>query len=225
MKEYKTLKIDPSEEDKTITKMARFGWKVEDSREVYNESQRIVGIEGGTTHRSYGNGFAGGFMRGFTGNDGTSNTQMNILTDTDVTHFLSLRFSRDTTMKNYDRIKKLEEEYNNSRPQFKNSVSERKKPTGLTVVAVIAIIISLIILISNRSSLEPAGIVIFIVIPIIAILVIVFAWSRYNKYHPIEVSKNKEIKKFNEDAINSYRKRMQEIEKEAVTLLEEKENL
>ncbi len=225
MKEYKTLKIDPSEEDKTITKMARFGWKVEDSREVYNESQRIVGIEGGTTHRSYGNGFAGGFMRGFTGNDGTSNTQMNILTDTDVTHFLSLRFSRDTTMKNYDRIKKLEEEYNNSRPQFKNSVSERKKPTGLTVVAVIAIIISLIILISNRSSLEPAGIVIFIVIPNIAILVIVFAWSRYNKYHPIEVSKNKEIKKFNEDAINSYRKHMQEIEKEAVTLLEEKENL
>ncbi len=225
MKEYKTLKIDPSEEDKTITKMARFGWKVEDSREVYNESQRIVGIEGGTTHRSYGNGFAGGFMRGFTGNDGTSNTQMNILTDTDVTHFLSLRFSRDTTMKNYDRIKKLEEEYDTSRPQFKNSVSERKKPTGLTVVAVIAIIISLLNLISNRSSLPPAGIVIFIVITIVSILVIVFAWSRYNKYHPIEVSKNKEIKKFNEDAINSYRKHMQEIEKEAVTLLEEKENL
>ena len=94
MKEYKTLRVSPEEETDTLTAYARFGWKLEDSREVYNESQEIIGVDEKVT--SYGS-----FMRGFTGNDGKVETQ--VRTKTNVTHYITLRFSRETSIKEIGR--------------------------------------------------------------------------------------------------------------------------
>ncbi len=58
MKEYKTLQVSPEKECETITECGAFDWKLEDTREVYNETQEILGVDEKVT--AYGS-----FMRGF----------------------------------------------------------------------------------------------------------------------------------------------------------------
>lgn len=81
MKEYKTEKVPPEKEGLMIQYYETFGWKLEETREVYNESQEIVGVD--ETVKSNN-----AFMRGFTCND--ANVTTNVRTRTNVTHFLSM---------------------------------------------------------------------------------------------------------------------------------------
>ena len=70
MKEYKTMRISPDEEVSVIETLAVFGWKLEDSKEIYNESSEIVGVNVDTKVKTYGDGIIGGFMAGWNGDEG-----------------------------------------------------------------------------------------------------------------------------------------------------------
>lgn len=119
MKEYKTLKIAPEDEVTAIRYLETFGWKLEETREVYNESQEVVGEK----YTAYG-----GFMQGLTGNDG----RVDVETRTNVTHFLSMRFMRETTMKNYDKLSALQNEYD--RLEIEPLYDMPKKPILMTII-------------------------------------------------------------------------------------------
>ncbi len=121
MKEYKTLKVKPFEETETIQYYESFGWKLDETREVYNENQEVVG-EKVTSYNS--------FMRGFTGNDG----KVEVQTRTNVTHFLTMRFSRDTNILNYDKISALQQEFENT--EFEPHYENPDSPVMLTIIAV-----------------------------------------------------------------------------------------
>lgn len=123
MKEYQTQQVSPENEIAAIKYYETFGWKLEETREVYNESQEIVGVNEKVS--SYNS-----FMRGFTGNDGK--IEANVQTKTNVTHFLSMRFSRETTMKNYDRISELQNEFDAI--EYEPYYDLPKKPIGMTVL-------------------------------------------------------------------------------------------
>lgn len=121
MKEYKTLKVKPYEETDTIQYYETFGWKLDETREVYNESQEVVG-ERVTSYNS--------FMRGFTGNDG----KVEVQTQTNITHFLSMRFSRETSMLNYDKISALQQEFENT--NYEPYSEKPEPPIIFTIVAI-----------------------------------------------------------------------------------------
>lgn len=207
MKEYKTLQVSPEDEGETIIANGKFGWKLEDTREVYNESQEVLGVEEKVT--SYGS-----FMRGFTGNDGKIESQ--VRTRTVVTHYLSMRFSRDTCMKNYDRLLKLEEKFNNppSEPEYLplkeqlpcKSYVHATKPifgTVLNFIVVLASVAVLVYLLLNESTRSVGwAIAIDIGLPLVALIwtaIIVSRWKRYKKIHPQENEINAEIDKENEE--------------------------
>lgn len=121
MKEYKTLKVKPYEETETIQYYENFGWKLDETREVYNENKEVVGQKV-TSYNS--------FMRGFTGNDG----KVEVQTQTNVTHFLSMRFSRDTNIMNYDKISALQNEFENM--EFEPHHEAPDSPVMLTIIAI-----------------------------------------------------------------------------------------
>lgn len=125
MKEYKSINVAPEEETEAIQYYETFGWKLDETREVYNESQKVVGEK----YTSYNS-----FMRGFTGNDGKVEMQ----TRTTVTHFLSMRFSRETSMKNYDRLSALQNEYEDL--EYLPHKDLPKKPILLTIVGLFGFI-------------------------------------------------------------------------------------
>lgn len=106
MKEYKTLQVDPNEETDTLRLMESFGWRLEETREIYNESEEIVGVSETSKATSYN-----AFMRGFTGNDGKVQSEVQVHTQKNITHFLKMRFSRDTDMQNYERLTQLQKQY------------------------------------------------------------------------------------------------------------------
>ncbi len=101
MKEHEVLRVPPNEEQETIEMMERRGFALESSQEVYNEQEVVVGAK--TEYREYGD-----FMRGFTGNDGTSKTT--VQTQTKVTHFIVMRFSREKDTINHAKIVETERE-------------------------------------------------------------------------------------------------------------------
>lgn len=129
MKEYKTLKVGPEDETTAIQCYETFGWKLEETREVYNESQEVLGVSEKVT--SYGS-----FMRGFTGNDGKIESQ--VKTQTNITHFLSMRFSRETTMKNYNRLSDLQKEYDSI--EYEPYYDLPKKPIKMTILGIFGVI-------------------------------------------------------------------------------------
>ena len=125
MKEYKSLNVAPEEETEAIQYYETFGWKLDETREVYNESQKVVGEK----YTSYNS-----FMRGFTGNDG----KVEVQTRTAVTHFLSMRFSRETSMKNYDKLSALQNEYESL--EYLPHKDLPRKPILLTIVGLFGFI-------------------------------------------------------------------------------------
>ena len=129
MKEYKTIKVTPAEEVVAIQYHETFGWKLEETREVYNESQEILGMKEKVTPYN-------SFMQGFTGNSGKVESQ--VRTRTNVTHFLSIRFSRETTMKNYSRLSELQNEFENLTYEPHHDLP--KKPILLTVLGLFGFI-------------------------------------------------------------------------------------
>lgn len=195
MKEYKTINVKPEEEETAIRYHETFGWKLEETREVYNESQEIVGVNEKVT--LYGDGIVGSFMRGFTGNDGKVETQ--VQTRTNVTHFLSMRFSRETGMKNYQRLSELQEEFDGT--DYLSYARVPRKPIALTVIASIALAIVLISLMQLFFGEKAAvwEIVVCVIVPIAAVLTLVLSWVLYKKKKKRAVEVNTEISQRNEE--------------------------
>lgn len=158
MKEYQTFRVSPDKEAFMLQKMETFGWKAEDTREVYNESQEVVG----ETYKANNS-----FMRGFTGNDGN----VTVHTRTNVTHYLSMRFSRETTMPNYTRLKALQDEFEGLAFEFPKDMPTA--PVLLTIVAILGL---------------PT-----IILPIIAIV----SWVRYPKKKQKVIEYNEEVDRIN----------------------------
>lgn len=197
MKEYKTLRVTPEDESETITQCAVFGWRLEDTREVYNETQEIVGIKENVT--SYGS-----FMRGFTGNDGKVESE--VQTKTKVTHYLSMRFSREKSLKDYDRLVELEREYYEpTEPEYaqlKDLIPvgkpvHLKKPIVGTVLNAIVLITAIVAVMADWAI---AVIVAAAVVAFIWTVATVSAWVRYVKIHPNEDAINADIEEKNKIA-------------------------
>lgn len=180
MKEYKTVKARPDEETDTLRFYETFGWKLDETREVYNESTEVVGEK----VTSYGS-----FMRGFTGNDG----KVEVETRKNVTHFLTMRFYRDTKMLNYEKIRALEQEFDNT-----DYVAYREMPDSPVMLTIIAIF----------------GFA-TIILPIWAIR----SWVRYPKLKKEVAQYNIEVEEENK-RINE---RLEQIMQEARNLTEESE--
>ncbi len=132
MKEYKTLRVYPEEEEYTLQHMEKCNWVLENRQEVYNTQERIVGIT--TETKAYGD-----FMRGFTGKDGYSKT--NVQTVEDVTHYISLQFSRETMTSQHKRIVELENKLENFK--FTPPVPEKAIPNDNVWTPVIGFIIAI----------------------------------------------------------------------------------
>ena len=101
MLEYRTERVTPDQVDRFSMLMQRFGWKLEQSQEVYNENTSVVGQ---STYLAGNQSVLGGY------NDVHWETQNH--TQTNTTHYVALRFSRNTGMKNYHEICELEQQYN-----------------------------------------------------------------------------------------------------------------
>ncbi|MDE7167645.1 MAG: hypothetical protein K2O28_02205 [Clostridia bacterium] len=222
MKEYKTMRVDPSEEVDTIEALAVFGWKLEESKEIYNESDEIVGVNVDTKVKTYGDGFIGGFMAGWNGDEGKVQQQVTYETRKNVTHYVSMRFSRETSSKNYVRLKELELEYYQG-AGCKSYFPIPRKPVALTVIASIAlaiIIISLCTLFVGAQA-EIWEIVVCVVVPVVFIPLLIVFWMRYSKKNKIAVEENRKISEYNAEREQAFAKRTQEIVDECVRLNEE----
>lgn len=222
MKEYKTMRVDPSEEVDVIEALAVFGWKLEDSKEIYNESNEIVGVNVDTKVKTYGDGVIGGFLAGWNGDEGKVERNVTYETRKNVTHYVSLRFSRETSSKNYERLKALEAEYYQG-DGCKSYVQLPKKPVALTVIASIAfaiIIISLCTLFIGAKA-EIWEIIVCIAVPVIFIPLLIVFWKRYSKKNKAAIEENDKISAYNAERREAYEKRVKQIIEECVRLNEE----
>lgn len=119
MIEHKSLRISPAEEVATIELYEAFGWKVEDSREVYSEKsvqiERTVADAAGSTVQY-------------------------------VTNYLTLRFGRDTNMPNYAKLKQYENEYFEEpmRKPVPNGFGSKKVMLIFTVLGILGLILGVV---------------------------------------------------------------------------------
>ena len=192
MLEYQTLRVYPDQEAQTIRTLAKYGWKHEETREVFNQNDQLVGISAQSYTAYYDNGY------------GKTDSRYRLETQTNTTHFLSMRFSRDTSLKNYARLKELEQiDPMKDLPELKQEIKLTEKPVGFTVVlTLIAVFVTAIalsfILWENNPGLYPA-----LIIPVIAVGAIAIKWTKYLKAHPKEIAELEEIKKYNEETAKS----------------------
>lgn len=171
MIEYRTERVNPQYVNEIIETLATFGWVVVSSQEIYNESTEVVGVE----VKSYGDGFIGGFMSGFTGKDGSINVKQR----KNVTNYTVVQFARDTDMPNYEKLKRLNAEF-----ESKLGVPEPKKPiirTAITAIGMLLIIASVIMAIAGASSAEIWEIVVCVVFPVAMIPLTVMGWIFYKR--------------------------------------------
>lgn len=222
MKEYKTMRVDPSEEVDIIEALAVFGWKLEDSKEIYNESTEIVGIDVDTKVKTYSDGIIGGFLAGWNGDEGKVQQNVTYQTQKNVTHYVSLRFARETSSKNYARLKELEAEYYEG-AGCKSYVPVPKKPVALTVIASIAlavIVISLCTLFIGAKA-EIWEIVVCVIVPVVFIPLLVVFWLKYSKKSKFAAEENDKISAYNAERQQAFKKRANEIVEECIRLNEE----
>ena len=145
-----------------------FGRQLIDAQEVYNENTVIDGVD---VH-SYG-----AFMQGFTGNDGKINVRRHV----DVTHYVIMKFARDTAMPYYDRLAELERTFENNLGISARRPNPPKVFTGITAIGVILIVISVIMAVINGTAAEGWEIAVCIGFPVITIPVTVVRGLRYKK--------------------------------------------
>lgn len=166
MIEYRTERLAPQEEDGVTGILGAFGWTPISSQEVYNENIEVVGVE----VKSYGS-----FMQGFTGKDG----RIDIKQRKNVTNYVVVKYGRDTEMPNYERIRELNEDFEN-----KLNVSEPKMPTkrtAITVIGVLIILVSIILALVESNSAEIWEICVCVIFPLVMIPVTVSGWLSYKK--------------------------------------------
>lgn len=158
--------MDPQNEANVVHLLENFGWQLIDSREYYNESTEIVGVEA----KSYN-----AFMRGFTGKDGKIDVQQRRT----VTNYITLQFARDTSMENYARLKELNEEFENNL-----RFDEPKKPikrTGVLAIGLAILVISIIMAIVQGNKAELWEILVSIGFAAVMIPLTVVGWLTYKK--------------------------------------------
>lgn len=193
MIEYSSHRVDPANENSFLEIMTNFGWTLVDSNEVYNESTQISEIN----VKSYDNYLFGAFMKGFTGKDG----KVEVKTQTNVTNYIVLRFSRDTDMPNYSQLKSNETKFYN----YINT-PEPKKPIVRTIISFVAILILILSIIGTiNEPIEPMDIVIIVLIVLGAPSLLIFSWKWYSnkkKYYEDCISKATEIYSESEKLLN-----------------------
>ncbi len=130
MKEYKTLRVKPQEESRTMEYMEIFNWHLDNRQEVYNRSEHIVGMttDGITRNIEYQGRLE-------------TRTTTQVETEEEITHFIALSFSRETDTKNHSRIIQLEKEMDNFRY---SRAEEVKKVPNFVLGAIICIIVAVL---------------------------------------------------------------------------------
>lgn len=171
MNEYKTIRVNPNEEEYAIRLYTTFGWQLVDSQEFYSESTEIDDVE----IKAYGNDFFGGFMKGFTGRDGN----INVKTSKNITNYISMRFVRDTEMNNYTELCNLFDEYMSL--VYYNEPKKPVKITAASVIGVAIIIVSLIMALVQRTKAEIWEICVCVLFPLIMIPLTIYSWFNYRK--------------------------------------------
>ena len=96
-------------------------------------------------------------MQGFTGSSGKQ--QVTVQTRTNVVHFLSMRFSRDQSSKNYHEIARLEQEFYETPEGLMKYVYEPEPPKRRTIVSVILIVVFAIALVATIAESMPANMI------------------------------------------------------------------
>ena len=185
MREYCTEKAHPADADTVANIMASFGWELIDADEIYNENTQVSGVQ----VKLYGDDFFGGFMKGWTGNDG----QVNVKTYTTVTNYVTMRFVRDTEITDYDELNNLQNEF----MHYLGEMRMPEKPKKLVLAAVVVALFSLATIISIFESNVAVWAIIFPILAIVgSVLTIVFGWINYRKreqYYYLVYSKAKSV--------------------------------
>ena len=178
MKEYKTLRADPEEADKLIPHQEVFGWKLENTQEIYSENQEITGMVGGTISSGQSSYVYGGGAN----STGSSATNMTVLSRTNVKHFISMRFSRETTMPNYAELKDLEKQYEKLDKEYNECVTyfPVNKPIRITIGGIIVAAVCAFLTGGGLSAAEYES-CIFLVPVALSVGLIVLMWKRYKK--------------------------------------------
>ena len=90
-KETKSISVHPHKEQETINQYEAFGWEVQSSQEIFNRDSHLE----------------------------RSGNQISSVTTT--TNYIKLVFSRETTMRNYDKLTKLEARFNSVKFPYRES--------------------------------------------------------------------------------------------------------
>ena len=123
MLEYRTEKCTPNDLDSTCQAMQVWGWKLEQTQEVYSENNEIVSNDTHLVGR-----------QDIFGNYHDLHLESTPVTQKTVTHYISARFSRDKAMPNYKRICELEQEYYHPKEKSpKVKISEPHSNVGLAM--------------------------------------------------------------------------------------------
>ncbi len=183
MKEFRTLRVEPSEEVEALSFMDKRNWHLDNRQEIYNATERVVGMT--TESKTYG-----AFMQGFTGKDGKTETQ--VQTVEEVTHFISLTFSRETDTKKHGEIVRLEK-------QIDDFEFSKKRETEEVPSYIFGLIVGLIVAIAGCFIGIKVAVWGFLVAAVAAIYAVVMLVNVCTgKAAKIE-EKNLEIKKENEE--------------------------
>lgn len=179
-----------------------FGWELENTREVYHESEKLLGAN--IVNSPY------------------IGTRTTFETATEVTNYVTLRFSRDLQMRNYSRLATLQDEFESlDEPQQTNcKVNIHNKPIGWTIlscVAVLAIII-LIILTANINSNFKYAMLISMILSPFPIVIMIIKWIGYKKYYTSDLKKILSQQRTYESLVELYEKRRKGILAEAIRL-------
>lgn len=206
MKEYRTERVSPESESQKIMYYEAFGWVLENTQEVYHESEKLVRANTQNTE--------------FRGLETTFDTK------TEVTNYVTLRFSRDLQMPHYARLVELQNKFEGlKKPQkTKCNVKVHEQPIGWTVlscIAVLAVIALIILTVTVDSSLRFVLIIVALV-AISPIVVTIVGWLEYKKYYYSDLEKILSHQMQYESMVELYDKRQKEIFNEAIRLSSQK---
>ncbi len=133
MKEYRTLKVAPEDEDSIMMQAQMLNWKLENRQEIYNETNELVEVQ------KKQSGLAQMFDAWTDGAIGGPKTE--IQNHRSVTHFVTLQFSRETDTPYHNRIVQLEKAIDDNDYEEK---APEKKSSGWYSLFVLGILVFLV---------------------------------------------------------------------------------
>lgn len=190
MLEYRTERLHPQTEERVTKMFEKFGWKPESRQEIYSES---AGLAGGTV----------------------TNYGVTVEQSENVINYIVVKYSRDTEMPNYERLKALNDEH--ERLINKNlGARAPRKPLARTIISAIGVagIFVLFLSLMIDSIGEPSRMLLYFVFSIFFVLGIFSAimapitskgWIKYKR----------ELNSYNQ-----IQRQIAEIEAEALSLLQ-----